>query len=100
MLERKNSASTCADVGLQAEVWHTAGTLRRSSMDAAEYVPGGDTQNEISAPTFLDLFCGCGGFTLGLLRSGLDFPVIQRTVRLAFNPGEIHQLTGAAPESS
>ena len=25
----------------------------------------------VNAPTFLDLFCGCGGFTLGMLRSGM-----------------------------
>lgn len=24
----------------------------------------------MSAPTFIDLFCGCGGFTLGMLRAG------------------------------
>jgi DNA (cytosine-5)-methyltransferase 1 len=23
-----------------------------------------------SHPTFMDLFCGCGGFTLGMLRAG------------------------------
>jgi len=25
-----------------------------------------------SAPSFIDLFCGCGGFTLGMLRAGLQ----------------------------
>jgi len=25
-----------------------------------------------SRPTFIDLFCGCGGFTLGMLRAGFD----------------------------
>lgn len=25
-----------------------------------------------SAPTFLDLFCGCGGFSLGLTRAGFQ----------------------------
>jgi hypothetical protein len=25
----------------------------------------------VKAQTFLDLFCGCGGFTLGMIRSGL-----------------------------
>src|SRR5688572_18055319 len=24
----------------------------------------------MTSPTFLDLFCGCGGFTLGMIRSG------------------------------
>src|SRR6266436_2587138 len=28
------------------------------------------TRAHAKAPTFLDLFCGCGGFTLGMLRSG------------------------------
>src|SRR4051812_42094137 len=28
------------------------------------------TRNDGKAPTFLDLFCGCGGFTLGMMRSG------------------------------
>jgi len=71
MSRRKNSASNSADVGLQAEVWRTAGALCSSSMDAAEYAPGANSRNDMSAPTFLDLFSGCGGFTLGLLRSGL-----------------------------
>lgn len=26
---------------------------------------------DVRAQTFLDLFCGCGGFTLGMIRSGL-----------------------------
>lgn len=30
-----------------------------------------DAQNDVKAQTFLDLFCGCGGFTLGMMRSGL-----------------------------
>ena len=30
-----------------------------------------DAQNDVEAQTFLDLFCGCGGFTLGMMRSGL-----------------------------
>jgi DNA (cytosine-5)-methyltransferase 1 len=30
-----------------------------------------DAQNDAKAQTFLDLFCGCGGFTLGMIRSGL-----------------------------
>jgi DNA (cytosine-5)-methyltransferase 1 len=25
----------------------------------------------IAAPTFIDLFCGCGGFSLGMVRAGL-----------------------------
>src|SRR3974390_2506963 len=25
-----------------------------------------------SAPSFIDLFCGCGGFTLGMLRAGYE----------------------------
>lgn len=29
------------------------------------------TRNDTDPQTFLDLFCGCGGFTLGMLRSGL-----------------------------
>ena len=28
------------------------------------------TRVHVTAPTFLDLFCGCGGFTLGMLQSG------------------------------
>ena len=25
---------------------------------------------QVAAPTFIDLFCGCGGFSLGLMRAG------------------------------
>ncbi len=71
MLGRKNSASNGADVGPQAEFLHTVGGLCSNRIDAAEYMPRGNTRNDMSVPTFLDLFSGCGGFTLGLLRSGL-----------------------------
>jgi DNA (cytosine-5)-methyltransferase 1 len=27
---------------------------------------------QVGKPTFVDLFCGCGGFTLGMLRAGFD----------------------------
>lgn len=30
-----------------------------------------DARGAAPVPTFLDLFCGCGGFTLGMIRSGL-----------------------------
>ena len=30
------------------------------------------TSQKTTAPTFIDLFCGCGGFTLGLLRAGFQ----------------------------
>lgn len=40
-------------------------TLHHNSF--ATQVPSG---RDPSAPTFIDLFCGCGGFALGMIRSG------------------------------
>jgi DNA (cytosine-5)-methyltransferase 1 len=36
------------------------------------------------SPTFLDLFCGCGGFSLGLIRAGF-----QGLAAIDFNPQRI-----------
>ena len=72
MAGRKNLSPNGANVGYEANLWQMA-DAQRGSMDAAEYAPKANARNEMSAPTFLDLFSGCGGFTLGLLRSGLTW---------------------------
>ena len=38
-----------------------------------------------ATPTFIDLFCGCGGFSLGLIRAGF-----QGLAAIDFNPEAIH----------
>src|SRR5437879_305957 len=38
--------------------------------DAAVYRAATQTGPQSPAPTCLDLFCGCGGFTLGMQRAG------------------------------
>jgi len=43
----------------------------------------------MSAPTFIDLFCGCGGFTLGMLRAGFECKA-----DVDFNPRAIAVLRG------
>jgi DNA (cytosine-5)-methyltransferase 1 len=40
-----------------------------------------------AAPTFIDLFCGCGGFTLGLTRAGL-----RCLAAIDFNPEAVATL--------
>jgi DNA (cytosine-5)-methyltransferase 1 len=55
----------------------------------------------MSSPTFLDLFCGCGGFTLGMIRSGFQClaaidadPIAIRTLQANLRVGASH-LPGA-----
>jgi len=54
-----------ANVGHDSPFRHMAGRLH------ADQANNDGTQNDVRTPTFLDLFCGVGGFTLGMIRSGL-----------------------------
>lgn len=60
----KAPARNGANVGYEAKRSQMAGRLY------ADHAKDGATRNDGKAPTFLDLFCGCGGFTLGMIRSG------------------------------
>jgi DNA (cytosine-5)-methyltransferase 1 len=53
-----------ADVGCDAKRAQVAGRLH------ADHARDGASRNDGNAPTFPDLFCGCGGFPLGMIRSG------------------------------
>jgi DNA (cytosine-5)-methyltransferase 1 len=46
-----------------------------------------------SAPTFLDLFCGCGGFSLGMERAGF-----RCLAAMDFNPEAIATFEVNLPE--
>lgn len=46
-------------------------------------------------PTFIDLFCGCGGFTLGMLRAGFDC-----LAAIDFNPQAVETLRANLADKS
>ena len=73
------------------------GTIQRKSIDDKRVLDNAMQVNRIASPTFIDLFSGCGGLSLGMAMAGWQGVFAIEKADDAFKTFEANFLSGSTP---